>query len=84
MCLLRWVFVTCYFRHLNKAFRKAGIEVTSENRREIDKIIHNIVGVEYKNCPAAWKEVKKRLAEDEEAFVSRLSKDVKKALKGDR
>jgi len=28
--------------------------------------------VEYKNCPAAWKKVKKRLAEDEEGFVSKL------------
>jgi len=68
--------MTCYFRHLNEVFRKAGIEVTSQNKREIDKAIHNIVGVEYKDCPAAWKEVKKRLAENEETFVS----DLKKAL----
>ena len=68
--------MTCYFRHLNEVFRKAGIEVTSQNKREIDRAIHNIVGVEYKDCPAAWKEVKKRLAENEETFVS----DLKKAL----
>ena len=43
-----------------------------ENKREVDKVIHDIVGVDYKNCPAAWKEIKKRLAEDEEAFVSKL------------
>jgi len=73
--------VTCYFRHLTGVFKKAGIEVTSQNRREVDKVIHSIVGVEYKNCPAAWREVKKRLAEDEEAFISRLRKDVAKALK---
>jgi len=30
------------------------------------------VGVDYKNCPAAWKEVKKRIAEDEADFVSKL------------
>jgi len=64
--------VTCYFRHLQDVFRKAGIEVTSENKREIDRVIHSIVGVEYKNCSAAWKEVKKRIAEDEESFVSKL------------
>ena len=64
--------LTCYFRHLNEVFKKAGIKVTKENRQEIDKAIHNIVGVEYKNCPATWKEVKKRLAEDEKAFVSTL------------
>jgi hypothetical protein len=30
------------------------------------------MAVEYKNCSATWKEVKKRIAEDEEAFVSQL------------
>jgi len=33
------------------------------------------VGVEYKNCPIAWKEVKKRTAEDEEGFVSELKRE---------
>lgn len=64
--------MTCYFRHLQQIFKKAGIEVTSENKQEIDKIIHSIVGVDYKNCPAAWREVKKRIAEDEGAFISKL------------
>jgi len=64
--------MTCYFRHLQDVFRKAGIEVTNENKREIDRVIHSIVGVEYKNCSVTWKEVKKRIAEDEEGFVSRL------------
>ena len=64
--------MTCYFRHLKEIFKKAGIKVTNENKREIDKIIHSIVDVEYKNCPAAWKEVKKRIAEDEAGFVSKL------------
>lgn len=64
--------MTCYFRRLQDVFKKAGIEVTSENKREIDRVIHAIVGVEYKNCPATWKEVKKRIAENEEDFVSRL------------
>jgi len=66
--------LTCYFRHLQQVFKKAGIEVTSENKREIDRVIHSVVGVNYKNCPAAWKEVKKRIAEDEEGFVSQLKK----------
>ncbi len=66
--------MTCYFRHIQQIFKKAGIEVTSENKREIDRVIHGIVGVEYKNCPAAWREVKKRLAENEEDFVSELKK----------
>jgi hypothetical protein len=64
--------MTCYFRHLQQIFKKAGIEVTSENKQEIDKIIRNIVGVDYKNCPVAWREAKKRIAEDEEVFISML------------
>jgi hypothetical protein len=64
--------VTCYFRHLAQVFEKAGIEVTSQNRQEIDRIIHDIVGVTYKNCPAVWRQVKTRLAQDEAGFVSKL------------
>jgi hypothetical protein len=66
--------MTCYFRHLKEVFKKADIEVTPENRQEIDKIIHDIVGVDYKNCPAAWKQVKARVLEDEAGFVSTLKK----------
>jgi hypothetical protein len=64
--------VTCYFRHLGELFKKTGIEVTSENRKKIDRIIHDIVNVKYPNCPAAWREVKKSLAEDEAGFVLSL------------
>ena len=70
--------MTCYFRHIQHIFKKAGIEVTKENRREIDSVIHDLVGVEYKNCPATWKEVKKRIAEDEERFVSELKEALTK------
>lgn len=64
--------MTCYFRHLGEVFKKAGITVTSENKRELDMIIHRIVGVAHKNCPAVGREVKKRMAEDEAAFVLAL------------
>jgi len=64
--------MTCYFRHLEEVFKKAGIEVTSQNSHEIDRIIHDIVGVDYKNCPAAWKQVKNRLAQNETDFVTML------------
>ncbi|MCP8321962.1 MAG: hypothetical protein H3Z52_13670 [archaeon] len=74
---VRWSFMTCYFRHLQDIFKKAGIEVTNQNKRDIDRVVHRIVNVEYKNCPAAWREVKKRLAEDEDAFVSELRKALK-------
>ena len=66
--------VTCYFRHLTELLKKAGIEVTPQNRQEIDRIIHSIVGVNYKDCPATWKQVKKSIMEDETAFVLNLRK----------
>jgi hypothetical protein len=62
----------CYFRHLGEIFGKAGIEVVRENKKEIDKIIHALVGIDYPNCPAAWKPVKTRISEDEAAFVFAL------------
>ena len=64
--------MTCYFRHMKDVFAKAGVEVTKENKKDIDRKIHSIVGVEYKNCSATWKEVKRRIAEDEESFVTML------------
>ena len=69
--------MTCYFRHLEAVFEKAGINVSKDNKLEIDKVIHNIVGVEYKNCSVTWKEVKKRLAEDEKSFISTLKEAIK-------
>jgi hypothetical protein len=70
--------VTCYFRHLQKVFGKAGIVVTDENRHELDMTIHSVAGVPYKNCSAVWREVKKRLAEDEDGFVLTLENAWKK------
>ena len=64
--------MTCYFRHLKDVFKKAGVEVTNENKRDIDRIIHTIVGVEYKNCSPTWREVKKKIMEDEESFITVL------------
>ena len=64
--------MTCYFRHLKDFFNEAGIAVTPENKRVIDKIIHEIVGVEYKNCSATWRQVKLRIAEDEAGFIANL------------
>ncbi|MCW4049297.1 MAG: hypothetical protein NWE89_06115 [Candidatus Bathyarchaeota archaeon] len=64
--------MTCYFRHMKEIFEKAGVEVSKENKKDIDKVIHGIVGVEYKNCSSTWKAVKLKLAEDEEGFIQAL------------
>jgi len=64
--------LTCYFRHLKDVFDKAGIEVTNENKRDLDRAIHAHMGVEYKDCSSTWRAVKASLAEDEEAFLGVL------------
>ena len=68
--------MTCYLRHLEQIFKRAGIEVTRENRKEIDKAIHKVVRVKYGNCPAAWTKVKKRIAEDEDRFAAAVKKEL--------
>ena len=64
--------MTCYFRHLKLIFEKANIIITKENKQDVDKVIHSIVGIDYKNCSATWKEDKKLIIEDEDKFVKML------------
>lgn len=37
--------MSCYFRHLKDILNEAGIEVTASNKKQIDRIIHEIAGV---------------------------------------
>jgi len=41
---------------------EAGIEATPKNKKQIDEAIHQIMGVNYKDCPAAWKALKQEIA----------------------
>jgi len=66
--------MTCYFRHMKHIFERAGIEVTADNRKEIDRTISDLVNVDYKNCPRVWSEIKKRIAQDEDRFVADLAR----------
>ena len=66
--------MTCYFRHLKSVFNELGITITKENRKEIDRAIHDYVRSEYKNCSVTWKKVKQRMAEDKEDLVLELKK----------
>lgn len=50
--------MSCYFRHMQDLFAEAGIGVTKENRRDLDRILHELVDVTYKNCSQAWKGIK--------------------------
>ncbi|MGC1122683.1 MAG: hypothetical protein WBA22_16495 [Candidatus Methanofastidiosia archaeon] len=54
----------CYFRHMSDVFQKAGVEITKENRKDVDRVLHSLVGVEYKDCSSTWRELKKLLQDE--------------------
>ncbi|MFX1332290.1 MAG: hypothetical protein ACFE9W_12070 [Promethearchaeota archaeon] len=66
--------MTCYFRNsrMKELFDELGITVTKENRDDINEVLHDYLSVEYKNCAATWKMIRKRLQEDNEGFKERL------------
>ena len=66
--------MTCYFRHkqMKDIFERARVVITKDNRKEVDRVIHSIMGVEYKSCPDTWRVVKAMLAEDEDTFIREL------------
>lgn len=56
--------MSCYFRHMKDVLEEAGVEVTKENKKEIDGVLHKMVDVEYKNCSPAWKAIKEQIKGD--------------------
>lgn len=50
---------------MSGVLQEAGIKVTKENKKDIDKALHNLANVEYKNCSSTWKEIKKLLQTEE-------------------
>jgi hypothetical protein len=75
-----WRYVmSCYFRHIKDVLDEAGVAVTTENKKDIDRIIHDLVDVEYKNCSNTWKAVKRQIKGDDRArsqFIKRLKKEL--------
>jgi hypothetical protein len=65
--------MTCYFRHMTEIFEEIGVDVTPENKKEIDKKIHSLLGVDYKNCSVTWKLIKEKIAQDEQGFKASLA-----------
>jgi uncharacterized protein (DUF362 family) len=67
--------VSCYLRHLKGILSETGIEITPENRKNVDRAIHQLMGVEYKQCPTVWKKLKEQVLSDtrnREDFISKL------------
>lgn len=71
--------MSCYLRHFKVILAEANIEVTTENRKQIDQAFHKIVDVGYKDCPVTWKKLKQEWLTDD-GRKSELVKHLKKAL----
>jgi hypothetical protein len=57
-------------------FAEVGVEATKENKKDYDRKIHELLGVDYKNCSSTWKLVKSRLAEDRDGFIGQLKAEL--------
>ena len=66
--------MTCYFRNsrMIELFEELGVDVTKENKKDIDMILHEMLSVDYKNCPATWKLIRQKLKYDGPGFKERL------------
>ena len=71
--------MSCYFRWMKDVLEEAGISVDKDNKQVVDRIIHEMVNVEYKNCSPAWKEVKEHIKTDP-ATRSRFVAELKQRL----
>jgi hypothetical protein len=51
------------------------VKADKDKKKELDRKIHGIVGVEYKDCSPTWARVKEMLAEEggREKLVEKLS-----------
>jgi hypothetical protein len=61
---------------MKDVFNEIGAEPTKENKKDIDRKIHSILDVEYKNCSSTWKLVKASLSENREGFIQQLKNEL--------
>jgi hypothetical protein len=72
--------MSCYFRHMKDVFESIGIDINAENKKDIDKAIHKIVGTEYKDCSLTWKKVKEIIKGDDADKKNEFIFNMKKEL----
>jgi hypothetical protein len=73
--------MSCYFRHMKDILAETGVEIDPGNKKDVDRIIHGIMEVEYKDCPRTWKAIKEKIMGDEKAknqFIKKLKEGLKK------
>jgi hypothetical protein len=66
--------MTCYFKNsrAKELLRDIDVESTKENIQQVDEILHELLSVDYPNCAATWKMLRKKLDYDAEGFKERL------------
>jgi len=66
------------WKWFDKVLKEAGIEVTDENRDEIDKVIHQYINEQasYGRCSAHWKQAQKEIEADEK-MKQELAKELR-------
>jgi hypothetical protein len=66
--------MTCYFKNsrMKELLRDIEVEPTKENIKKVDEILHDMLSVDYPNCAATWKMLRKKLKYDAEGFKERL------------
>ncbi|MFW9963426.1 MAG: hypothetical protein ACFFCX_07675 [Candidatus Sifarchaeia archaeon] len=66
--------MTCYFKNsrMKDLLRDIGVEETKDNIEKVDKILHDMLSVDYPNCAATWKMIRQKLKYDAEGFKERL------------
>ncbi|MEI7616100.1 MAG: hypothetical protein WCJ54_05235 [Actinomycetota bacterium] len=69
--------MSCYFRHMEDIFSQAGINITKDNKKDIDRAIHKIVEIDYKNCSDAWKKIKEIIKGNDETKKAELIKRIR-------
>ena len=69
--------MSCYFRHMEDIFSQAGIDITKDNKKDIDRAIHKIVEIDYKNCSDAWKKIKEIIKGNDETKKAELIKRIR-------
>ena len=58
--------MSCYLRRIRDILSEAGVEVTPSNKKQIDRAIHQIVQVNYKDCLQTWVRLKGQIIGDEQ------------------
>jgi hypothetical protein len=57
---------------MKELLRDVEVEPTKENIKKVDEILHEMLSVDYPNCAATWKMLRKKLEYDAEGFKQRF------------